>query len=183
MHKIALAVLISGWIGYCAAFVNRSKQRGGREPVVRATRSKRGIVLHAVAIVVAWGDWSRWPASRPRVIASMVLVPVAIWCVWESVEHLGKQWRLEAGLNADHELVQGGPYRLVRHPIYTSLFAMLLATGLLGARWRVMLLSAAIFVAGTEIRTGAEEELLEKRFGDVFRRYRSEVRAYIPRVR
>lgn len=183
MHIVALAELVVGWIAYFAAFANRAKQRGGREPVVRATRSKWGIALHAVAIVVALNDWSAWPAPVARVIASMALVPIAVWCVWRSVIHLGKQWRLEAGLNEDHELVVGGPYSMVRHPIYASLFAMLLATTLLNARWTVVILSAVIFIIGTEIRISAEEELLEKRFGDSFRQYRSRVRAYIPLVR
>lgn len=183
MHIVALAELVVGWIAYMAAFANRAKQRGGREPVVRATRSKFGIALHAVAIAVALNDWSAWPAPVARVIASMVLVPVAVWCVWRSVIHLGKQWRLEAGLNEDHELVIGGPYGIVRHPIYASLFAMVLATTLLNARWLIVILSAVIFMVGTEIRIGAEEELLEKRFGESFRQYRSRVWAYIPLVR
>ena len=39
---------------------------------------------------------------------------------------LGRQWRIDAGLNSDHELVQSGPYRIVRHPIYTSMLCLLL---------------------------------------------------------
>jgi protein-S-isoprenylcysteine O-methyltransferase Ste14 len=37
------------------------------------------------------------------------------------VSHLGKEWRIQAGLYADHELVRTGPYRFVRHPIYASM--------------------------------------------------------------
>ena len=55
---------------------------------------------------------------------------------------LGRQWRIDAGLSADHELVTRGPHRVVRHPIYTS---MLFAIG------------AVCFVAGTEIRVHIEE--------------------------
>ena len=81
---------------------------------------------------------------------------------------LGRQWRIDAGLSADHELVTRGPHRVVRHPIYTS---MLFAIG------------AVCFVAGTEIRVHIEEKLLAARFGEQFTAYRRRVPAYVPSVR
>jgi protein-S-isoprenylcysteine O-methyltransferase Ste14 len=44
---------------------------------------------------------------------------------------LGRQWRIDAGLNQDHELVTSGPYRVVRHSIYTSMLCVLIGTGCL----------------------------------------------------
>ena len=50
---------------------------------------------------------------------------------WSCGAHLGRQFRVHAGLYEDHELVTHGPYAIVRHPIYTSLLAMLVCTLLL----------------------------------------------------
>jgi protein-S-isoprenylcysteine O-methyltransferase Ste14 len=75
------------------------------------------------------------------------------------------------------------PYAVVRHPIYTSLFATMMATGLLLTRWPLLLLAAALYLAGTEIRIRAEESLLRARFGDPFEEYRRRVPAYLPFVR
>jgi protein-S-isoprenylcysteine O-methyltransferase Ste14 len=118
-----------------------------------------------------------------RIIASMVLAPVAALFGWLSVRHLGKQLRILAGLYADHELIRTGPYAIVRHPVYASLFMMMLATGLLFARWPVLLLSIALYIAGTEIRIHAEEGLLRARFGEEFEEYRRRVPAYLPFLR
>ena len=91
---------------------------------------------------------------------------------------------MHAGLYHDHELVRTGPYRIVRHPIYTSLMGMLIATMLLlrtEPMWAAICL--AFFIAGTEIRVRSEDALLASRFEDSFDDYRKSVKAYIPFVR
>jgi protein-S-isoprenylcysteine O-methyltransferase Ste14 len=99
------------------------------------------------------------------------------------VRHLGRQFRVNAGLYEDHELVTTGPYKLVRHPIYTSLLAILGSTLFLLAEWQWAVLALALFIAGTEIRVYTEDRLLASRFGERFTGYRRSVRAYIPFVR
>jgi protein-S-isoprenylcysteine O-methyltransferase Ste14 len=90
---------------------------------------------------------------------------------------------VEAGLNADHELVTWGPYRLVRHPIYTSMLLLLLATGSLVTPWPLLLASLVSFLIGTEIRVRVEDRLLAERFGEQFQQYQRRVAAYIPLLR
>jgi len=102
---------------------------------------------------------------------------------WRAVAHLGRQFRIQAGLYDDHELVRTGPYGIVRHPIYSSLFGMLLGTMLLFSDLRWAPLPIALFIAGTEIRVRSEDALLASRFGADFENYRRSVPAYIPFVR
>ena len=102
---------------------------------------------------------------------------------WSAVRHLGRQFRVNAGLYEDHELVRSGAYAVVRHPIYASLFAILGATLCLFTPIEWAVLSIAFFVAGTEIRVRAEDGLLRERFGQAFEDYRRSVKAYVPFVR
>ena len=113
----------------------------------------------------------------------MILGPVSVAVAWSATRHLGKQWRFQAALSADHELVRTGPYRFVRHPIYASMLGMLLAVGLVWTWWPRLIAGIIVFIAGTEVRVRAEDRLLEERFQDVFVAYRSRVRAYIPGLR
>ena len=113
----------------------------------------------------------------------MIVAPLSTLLVWQAIGHLGKQWRIQAGLFADHELVRTGPYRFVRHPIYASMLGMLVSSGLVMTHWAVLIVAVAIFIVGTEIRVRAEDGLLESRFGETFREYRAAVPAYIPFVR
>jgi len=103
--------------------------------------------------------------------------------MWFAVAHLGRQFRINAGLYHDHELVRTGPYAVVRHPIYASMLLMLVATAALLTRWGWGAASIAAFLAGTEIRVRAEDRLLASRFGERFAAYRSQVAAYVPFVR
>jgi len=114
------------------------------------------------------------------VISSLLFAAASILS-WTSTRALGRQWRLDAGLNSDHELVRSGPYRLIRHPIYTSMLCMLLGTGLLLVTPLTLLLPSLLcFVIGTEIRVRIEEKLLATQFGDEFLEYQRRVPGYIP---
>lgn len=113
----------------------------------------------------------------------MILGPPSVILAWAAVRELGKQWRYEAALSAEHELIQTGPYRLIRHPIYASMFGMLMATGAAYSWWPMWVAGAVFFVAGTEIRVRAEEHLLAHRFRERFESYRKNVPAYIPFLR
>jgi isoprenylcysteine carboxyl methyltransferase (ICMT) family protein YpbQ len=79
---------------------------------------------------------------------------------WTGAHSLGRQWRIDAGLNPNHELVTSGPYRVVRHPIYTSMLCLLIATGCLITPIPVLLPSIVVLIAGTEIRVRIEHKLL-----------------------
>jgi protein-S-isoprenylcysteine O-methyltransferase Ste14 len=125
-------------------------------------------------------------AFKPRpagvLVAAIVIMPLSVWLGWRAVMHLGKQWRIQAGLYSDHELVRTGPYRVVRHPIYVALLGMLIGTGLVVSWWPTVILAGALFITGMEIRIRSEDALLTDRFGEAFEKYRATVAAYIPFV-
>jgi len=102
---------------------------------------------------------------------------------WTGARALGRQWRIDAGLNRDHELVTTGPYRIVRHPIYTSMLSLLLGMGFMVTPLLILLLATVLFMLGTQIRVNIEDHLLTSRFGERFRQYQDGVPAYIPFVK
>ena len=96
---------------------------------------------------------------------------------------LGKQWRLDAGLNADHELVPPGVYAVVRHPIYTSMICLLLGQGFMVATWPLLVVATVLMLLGTEIRVRIEERMLRAEFGVELDSYRQSTGAYVPRLK
>jgi protein-S-isoprenylcysteine O-methyltransferase Ste14 len=106
----------------------------------------------------------------------------SVWMVHSAVRALGKQWAVSARLVEGHQLITAGPYRLVRNPIYTGMFGMMLATGLAVTRWQVLLAATVIFLAGTYIRVRVEERLLRGQFGSDFDDYTRRVPAVIPGI-
>jgi protein-S-isoprenylcysteine O-methyltransferase Ste14 len=182
---VAFVELAFCWIGWTLAFLKPRKQAAGQKKVVRAPASRLGIlmVMASFALIWAYVRPVGFEKSEPSLIASMILGPLSVALAWWATRHLGKQWRFEAALSEDHELIQSGPYKWVRHPIYTSMLGMLLTTGAAWTWWPMWVAGVVAFLIGTEIRIRAEDGLLAERFQDSFKAYRSHVRAYIPFVR
>ncbi len=177
--------LLVWWAAWAYPFILRAPHRQRRPSITVAGPTRVGLLLECAAIAMALNI--RLPDNAPvglaRLIASLICAPIGVVLAWTAVTHLGRQFRIQAGLYEDHELVRTGPYAVVRHPIYASLLAMLLCTLLLLTPWPWALVSLAVFVAGTEIRVHTEDHLLESRFGEAFRDYRRRVPAYVPFVR
>jgi len=177
--------LLLCWVLWCLAFVKPSRQAKAQKKTVTASSSRWGIGLVTLGFAMVW-IWVRpfgFEKSVAELIVSMVLGPPSVVLVWPATRKLGKQWRYEAALSADHELIQKGPYRFIRHPIYTSMFGMLMATGAAYTWWPMWIAGTIFFVIGTEIRVRAEDRLLADRFQQEFESYRQHVHAYIPLIR
>lgn len=186
MDTTALLVLVAFvvlWVAWFMPFVIK-RRGGGAKPEVRAPTSRWGMLLQGISFGFASFHYGSVPTfTVPRVTAALIFEAIAVVLAWTSVYALGKQWRLEAALSADHELIQSGPYAIVRHPIYTSMFCIFIALALMLATWWAAAIGAVIFFIGTEIRVRAEERLLAGRFGASFDAYRARVSAYIPGLR
>jgi protein-S-isoprenylcysteine O-methyltransferase Ste14 len=185
LQIVALIEVVLCWIAWSLAFVGARKRAAGQKKVVRAPASNWGIILEAVgfALVCAYVRPVGFEKSGPSLIASMVLGPPSVALAWTAARQLGKHWRFEAALCEDHELIQTGPYRWVRHPIYASMLGMLLAVGAAWTWWPMFIAGLIVFLAGIEIRVRAEDRLLSERFQESFIAYRSRVCAYIPFIR
>ena len=180
----SLAVLVF-WVAWLYPFAFRAPHNQKRASITLAGPTRAGLLLECIGILIA--AVCRMPASEDlgviRISAGVLLGVVAPLVSWSAVKNLGRQFRVNAGLYHDHELVRTGAYALVRHPIYASLFAMLGCTIFLLTDWRCAIIAVALYIAGTEIRVRTEDGLLRSRFGEEFEEYRRHVKAYIPFIR
>ncbi len=90
-------------------------------------------------------------------------------------------WRFRAKVDASHQLATGGPFRLVRHPIYLGL--NLLALG--SAIWDPTLpvwIGFGLMVIGSDLRGRTEERLLAAVFGPAYTDYRGRTKRFVPGV-
>ena len=92
---------------------------------------------------------------------------------------LAGNWSRVVTIKQDHELITSGPYRLVRHPIYTGLLIAVAGSALAIGEWRA-LCGLAIILAALLHKLSIEERLLFEHFGEDYARYRKKVSALIP---
>ncbi|HUP03149.1 MAG TPA: isoprenylcysteine carboxylmethyltransferase family protein [Bryobacteraceae bacterium] len=139
-----------------------------------------GFLVLAVAWIYPFGPAlnRRTPLTDCLGVAVCALgLAVAIW----SRKCLGAEWSMNVELKQDHQLVERGPYRLVRHPIYTGHLLMclgtVLASGLLAA-----FAGLAISALGFCLKLRQEEALLLRNFPGQYASYRERTKALIPYV-
>jgi protein-S-isoprenylcysteine O-methyltransferase Ste14 len=185
MILLGWVVLMVSWFAWVYPFIFLAPHNQKRASITAIGPTRAGLFLESLAIFLAFACHLPWdtPPAAWRVAAAIVCGPVAAVLSWTAVRHLGRQFRVHAGLYEDHELVTTGPYAIVRHPIYTSLLAILVCSLLILTPWQWAIVCMVLFLAGTEIRVHTEDALLTSRFGDRFLEYQRRVRAYLPFVR
>jgi protein-S-isoprenylcysteine O-methyltransferase Ste14 len=188
--SVTQAFVIACWLVFFLPFWGR-KMREKEETTRRAPASRLGIALQGLGFAAVWFfnvRNVRWAAIRidgPALWAicatAMLLAVASVWMAVAAIRALGKQWSYQARLIEGHRLVVEGPYSYVRHPIYTGMLGMLLATGLAFSVWWALVAAVAVYGVGTAIRVRAEERLLGEAFGEDFEAYKQYVPAVIPR--
>lgn len=175
-------ILAAGWVLWFTPFV--ISKWNFQTPVKRDNRARWGMLAEFLSYLIVWQGLFWRSAPGPwRTGFSILLLTLAVLLSWTSVRALGRHLRLDAALGTDHQLVRSGPYRIVRHPIYTSMLCVLLGTGLMISPGWLLLAALAVFIIGTEIRVRVEDHLLAWRFGPEFQEYRRSVSGYVPFVR
>lgn len=188
LPTLVFVVLVVCWFVFAGVFLLR-KQPASTPDERRERGSLIGVAVQGLSYAIVWG--MRRPAftpiflrSKPLAVAAGGLAIVAavgsVWLVTNAVKTLGKEWSITARLVKGHTLTMSGPYAYVRHPIYTGMLGMLVATGLAVSYWIALLAALIVFFIGTIIRVRSEERLLRSAFGEQFENYARRVSAIIP---
>jgi len=95
---------------------------------------------------------------------------------------LGAMWSHSLDLRENHRLVSTGIYERLRHPMYSAFWLWALAQPFLLANWVAGLAGIVGFGTLYFLRVGQEERMMEERFGEEYRAYRSRTHRIIPGV-
>ena len=115
-----------------------------------------------------------WPAA----LGAGLMFAGVLFSVWARFVLAGN-WSGFVQVKQDHELIVEGPYRWVRHPIYTGLILMFVGTALAVGEWRGVL-AVAIAAASFWHKLRLEEAVMRRQFGEAYARYAERVPALIP---
>ena len=189
MHLTAELLIPALWLLYMAYWALLARTaKGSTQTEKSAERGLRLTVMLAAGWLLLcnwphWGNFTRdlLPEARWRVPLSLVLTLLGLGFSAYARHHLGRNWSQAVTLKSDHELITSGPYRWVRHPIYTGLLTALLAVVELEGSPR-SLLALALICSILLRKLRLEEQWLAAHFGDRYKHYCAHSKALIPFV-
>ena len=138
-----------------------------------------GLIAYLIdPVYMAWAAvplpvWLRWTGVGLALIAGLLLV----WMF----RTLGRNLTDTVVTRKQHTLVTTGPYRWVRHPLYTSAALVIVGNSLVAANWFIFVVGCVALLL-LVIRTRKEEQNLIARFGDDYRNYMQRTGRFVPRL-
>jgi len=195
-----VAVFVSGVVYWAGVFIQarRIRRRIGHSPNVKPRGCKEKLLWAGwCLVVVGWlaipfvvGTGHRVALFRiipslqgvPGFVAGMVMLVTGyagtLWCY----AAMGNAWRMGVNRTEKNQLVTGGPYRLIRHPIYMLQTVMLLGIVLLLPS-PVSFLAVAVHLICALVKSADEEKFLRTVHGSHYADYVSRSGRFLPKLR
>jgi protein-S-isoprenylcysteine O-methyltransferase Ste14 len=130
----------------------------------------------ALAFAYGWAfpAWLRWVGA----VAFPGGVALLAWAHY----HLGKSFHSLIVTKEDHVLVDTGPYRYIRHPIYLAYLANYVGGGLLAGNRVLTVVPIAAYAVLIVLRLGQEERVMISKFGDAYEAYMARTGRLVPKI-
>jgi protein-S-isoprenylcysteine O-methyltransferase Ste14 len=154
-------------------------------PTIIALRSSGLALLLSVMAYLLNPRWMKWSSLRlPAWLRwsgaglGAACLPLSYW-VFSTI---GKNITPTVETRENHELVTNGPYRWVRHPMYSVGTSFFISLSVLAANW-LMGLASLLVLAMLLVRLPKEEAKLIERFGNEYREYMKRTGRFFPRLK
>jgi protein-S-isoprenylcysteine O-methyltransferase Ste14 len=139
-----------------------------------------GVVL--AALVAGSGERSlpgpEWLAVAVGVALLIAGFGLRVW----AVRTLGRFFKYRVVVQENHEVIQTGPYRLVRHPSYTGMVMCAAGLGLMLDDWLALIVAALPTLIAFTLRLLSEERTLAGELGEPYREYMARTWRLVPHV-
>jgi protein-S-isoprenylcysteine O-methyltransferase Ste14 len=185
-HAWPLYASVSLWIAFTIYWGVAARS----ESAVRSAESKGSRAFHLLLIngsmlliyVSLPGLGGRFVPDTPIVHVAGLTIQAAFLgsAVWAR-RNLGRNWSGDVTVKVDHELVRTGPYRRIRHPIYTAMFGMYAGAAIAVGEVH-SLVALGILMMAYARKIGLEETALGAEFGSAYADYKRHSWAVVPPI-
>jgi len=194
MELIFRILLLTLFIGFIAhrGYYTRKMGRPAEDTVKARDEKSTPLIANLLSLPAFLGTilyifypkWMAWAS-----------LPLPAWLRWAGVglallgflllqwaqQALGRNWSDIPRLLKEHSLVTSGPYRWVRHPLYTAFLLIMSATLFISANWFIGLTWIAMTFLEVMSRINSEEGMMLEQFGEAYRVYSQGTGRLFPR--
>ena len=157
-------------------------QRSAMEKAALALTIVGLVILPAVHLATGLFGFANTPFWPGAGWLGLIVMAGFLYMFYRSHKDLARNWSVSLEIRKDHQLVDTGAYRLIRHPMYTSFWMWGIAQYLLIPNWIAGLsglLSVAILYFS---RIGAEERMMHQQFGEAYEDYCKRTYRLLPKL-
>jgi protein-S-isoprenylcysteine O-methyltransferase Ste14 len=178
-----VTIVAGCWVAFLVvwAILAMTFRGSGRSSAMPPTSGVRLLLVIAIFLAIGYGrtvtlqPFGRFTLDVAAAGAALCIVGLA-FAIWARVA-LGRNWGMPMTQHEHPELVTSGPYRLVRHPIYTGMNAMMIGTALVHP---IAALPCLGMVGYTIYSARREERDMEQRFPGTYAEYRRRSKMLVP---
>jgi protein-S-isoprenylcysteine O-methyltransferase Ste14 len=190
MSTLVMVLRTVSLLAFAGAMLLGSSRRGGapRTPARQRRAPRAPVVANAAAFglflaaLLMFSGTSEGSTALPLALSGCLLALGGAALIHRSRAELGQAWSFVPKADRSTGLVTTGPYRLVRHPIYTGLVLLTLGQAIAFSSWRASLIVLVGVVPTFAWRARAEEALLRRTFGERHALYRRQTTMIIPHL-
>lgn len=126
------------------------------------------------------GGWMYLPLPTAARMGGVLIGFAAVLGIYLVHRELGSCFSSTLVIRENHRLVRTGPYRLVRHPMYSSYLMLFTGAFLISGNWVIGICGTAVIATLMTVRLAREEALLVEKFGAEYEEYRATTGMFIP---
>jgi protein-S-isoprenylcysteine O-methyltransferase Ste14 len=141
-----------------------------------------GLFLPLVWVVSSALAFADYRFSSAQLVTGGFCLVLGLWLLHRSHVDLGTNWSNTLELREQHQLVKGGVYRQVRHPMYSAILLYALGQALVVPNFVAGPLLLLVFALLVASRLRAEEQMMLEEFGASYEAYMAETKRLIPGV-
>ena len=176
-------------MAYLVSEVLLTMTRRGRGTGVRQDRSTLRVLWFVILLSVAAGIYVAFKVRAAELpheelfrLLGLVLFAAGIAFRWWAIVTLGRFFTVDVQIAQDHELVERGPFRLMRHPSYTGVLLAFLGFALTLANWAALLVVLVPIWIAFLRRMQVEEEALSNALGERYLAYMRRTKRLVPGI-
>lgn len=192
IFRILAAILLFAGVGISSYY----RRKADRDTGEKISRRVDGSVMMTVIKVAGmflwfspliyllnprWMDWSKMGLPESLRWVGVLLGVLCVAGIYWLFSSIGTGITPTSATREQHRLVTHGPYRWVRHPLYTIGSSLFIAFGMMADNWFIAVLGILAFIA-MAVRTPKEEANLIEKFGDEYREYMKRTGRFFPKL-
>ncbi|MBC7878177.1 MAG: isoprenylcysteine carboxylmethyltransferase family protein [Anaerolineales bacterium] len=192
IFRILAALILFTGIGISSYF-RRKADRDTGEKISRKVDGSVTMTVIKIGGLILWlsplvylinPSWMAWSKIGLPEWVRWLGVGIGILCVpgiYWLFSSIGSGISPTSGTRQQHVLSTKGPYKWIRHPLYTFGSSLIISFGMMADNWFIAVLGILAFI-GMAMRTPKEEANLIEKFGDEYREYMKRTGRYLPKL-